>query len=287
MPRIEHTEVELLAAIDALTRPNYVKVDHAGRTTTRREPSLWEQLLVPAKMAGSGGGKPGSRPPVALQALSLVTEIESTVSDRIGTLVGAAKKTLAANGLSPMLVASSASGEVPADLRLVQMLLRGRPTSISKFSTAVHSWCDQAKLVLGMLAQRTPLPIGTKCMNCGSSSAAYYQDSESVTRPALLLVWTEEDKIDYIYCQACGWSGEPDAIYALSEFQVLAQFGKVLDSEVVLAVIRWAVAGAFQETHAMALDRARSRLQQLLADPVLLNVFHFVLDISRQSAERQ
>lgn len=195
---------DLLDAIGEFTNPY--------RENDGSVPSLWDQVLAGVTRSGGAGGKPSSRPPVTSGQLSLVAEVERVCRTELS--------------IAGDTVSHTRDGErdgerdIPDELRRIHHHLRPWPAQADRMAHEVRQWCAQARELLGLIPQRISLPRGTRCPACDQAWVdRVTDDGELVREPALVLLWSDDDRVERYACLACHHDAEASELHDVAEHQ--------------------------------------------------------------------
>lgn len=198
-------------AVDQLINGRRVLLfkDERGYNVRGDVPSIIEQLeaAVSRDGNGSGGGKVGSRPPIAVGVASLLIEIASKTASAVKERHG---KHL---------------GNITDNLRRIGADLAALPNTdeqVQKWIDTLNGWASKARSVLG-LDPKVPRGLrGIPCPACGADSAPTTDDDGKAARmPAIQFEWSDpadtapdelpdDPKVRSAVCVMCGarwWAG--------------------------------------------------------------------------------
>jgi hypothetical protein len=212
----------LWAAVDILVSPvrhKIVRDDESVEWTTIA--SLWDQLVQSVAVGSElhSKAKPGSRPPVATEALSLRLEIEGTISDAL------------------MAWKVGREHAVPKDLRhLAGAVARlGDEAHTAAWTEKLEAWAGQIRLTIGERQPSRRLR-GVGCVECGYRKIRSIEGEGPEQRTILLDVLMQEYASDgdlrAIVCQHCQftyWRG--DDLHRLADGQATLRTPAPRDGE--------------------------------------------------------
>lgn len=195
------TGLTLRLALDKLTNqiPRNVTRDD-GSTVQVWDDCLLEQLDNMGSESSRGGGshgKPGSKPPIALDVIALRLDMR--------------------NAIARMWRANLADNGTAGQLRtIVDYLIRSQQWALcEQWTVTLHGWERRINDLSGVERPRArPLPI--ECPACGERWQYVENDGETVRRPILSAVF-DGDTMASLDCASCGtWSRgvELDALVA-------------------------------------------------------------------------
>lgn len=198
-------------AIDDLVNAKRILLfkDENGHNIRGDVPSLIDQLEAAVERGGSngGGGRMGSRPPIAVGVVQLINEI--------------ATKTAAA----VMAKHKSHLHNITKNLRRIagdRAALQPTDPDVIEWTGTVDGWVRSARSALG-IEPKYPAGIrGARCPSCGADYTWGTDDVGERTRvPVLQFTWTEPGEVDpdqlpedrkirAVQCVMCGetwWAG--------------------------------------------------------------------------------
>lgn len=223
------TRTDLWRAADELVDTRRVKVDRSVLNddgTISREwseyttvPSLWTQLLgmVTLGQDAAGGGKPGSKPPVALAAMHLKLEIESWVDGAAWRLN---QWTADTNASVDVIMLSKL---MDRDLRkIVSALNRAGWTDwLDTLTLKLRDWCGRIRSMLDPTAgDRNERRHGIWCVECGTKHVLVPNDDGEECRASPIVFQWRDELLRAAVCEACQhtyWPGEE--LHRLAENQ--------------------------------------------------------------------
>lgn len=175
-------------------------VRESGTTEHITVPSMLDQLEADLAYSGTGStgrAKPGSRPPLNANILSLMGEMEVILVDA-----------LVCDGLSKR-------GTLALSLRAVTAHVASTetPDAIDWWARLVKGWCGEVTACLpGESEGDSQRPIrGMCCPTCATWTIERTQGGETFRDPAIVLVFAAR-LVRYALCRACGQSwfrGDP------------------------------------------------------------------------------
>lgn len=212
--------IPALEAVNELLRPQELRLDDTRRTI--KGPCLLTQLHT-AIEAGSGtrGGSnaTGSRPPIAINAYDLWTEIEHH-AHYLAWAVGIPRRD--PGGTSP----------IPWTGRLLRTATatahgRGWHAAVNRVEAKAIAWRQQIEAVLTGTQQQRPLR-GARCTWCLATTITEDREDGTYRTPALILITRDHLAERWLVCQACGHN-EPMADHALDRLHPDTPDGDQLD----------------------------------------------------------
>lgn len=168
------------------------------------EASLWSQLRAAGATSGATAGGsssgPRSKPPMGLDALSLVQEITATLAAELNGQVSNAHAYL--NYLGVPHAAEAPAGRDPFRnaIRLAQRY-RGWDTHQLELIHRLTAWTDQANRLLGNIARRLDHVRGA-CAHCGQTTITGH-GPDGIVRPVIRVLWSA-GRIIALDCAHCG-----------------------------------------------------------------------------------
>lgn len=218
-------------AVDALINPTRIRLwrDDTHRASWQTVPSLWTQLNSSGKWTGSnnGGRAFGSRPVIATGIVSLIMEIESTITEAstdFGRIITRTSKipTCYCRPYKPCPgYILQTERDYPAELRAIAANMPDQEQVVI-WTEILRRWAHIARAELGLNPNRPQWARDSACPECGSKEATADQDGETVRTPALAITWGVPDgeesdyhedhdyKVRAVECRACSaawWRG--------------------------------------------------------------------------------
>jgi hypothetical protein len=173
---------DLLAAVEALTKPNRIRIHHDDNTTTwETTPSLWDQLTT---STGWGTGdastrRQGGRPPISTGIVDIINDITIAATETTVELIGRTR------------------GNTPANLHVIAADLKDED-NIHWWTHHLRAWAVQAREQLGLNPPTARSARGARCPNC-QQHTTYIKTApkEYLRTPALAIIWDQPEGHDY------------------------------------------------------------------------------------------
>ncbi len=168
------------------------------------EPSLWAQLRAAGATSGAAAGGsssgPRSKPPMGLDALSLVQEITTTLADELDGSTGYAHAHDNYRGVLHVQPPPAGLDPFRNAIRLARRYLGWSSYQLDLIHR-LTTWTDQANRLLGNVARRLEHVRGA-CAECGERTITG-RGPDAVVRPVIRVLWSD-GRIIALDCAHCG-----------------------------------------------------------------------------------